>query len=79
MDDFDRYSHRPVHLPGYYRAKHLVQSVHAWGEQGDELEAKVSMWLRSEYLDKDRMRKANGKESIPILTHRIQARILSSN
>ncbi len=34
---------------------------HAWGEQGDELSAKVAGWLKSEYLDKGRMGTANGK------------------
>ena len=33
----------------------------AWGEQGDELSAKVADWIKSEYLDKDRMGTANGK------------------
>lgn len=34
---------------------------HAWGEEGDELSAKVAAWLKSEYLDKDRLGTANGK------------------
>lgn len=33
----------------------------AWGEEGDELSAKVAKWIKSEYLDKDRMGTANGK------------------
>lgn len=33
----------------------------AWGDQGDELSAKVAAWIKSEYLDKDRMGTANGK------------------
>lgn len=33
----------------------------AWGEEGDELSAKVAAWLKSEYLDKGRMGTANGK------------------
>lgn len=33
----------------------------AWGEEGDELSAKVAGWLKSEYLDKGRMGTANGK------------------
>lgn len=33
----------------------------AWGEEGDELSAKVAKWLKSEYLDKGRMGTANGK------------------
>lgn len=34
---------------------------HAWGEEGDELSAKVATWLKSEYLDKGKMGTANGK------------------
>lgn len=34
---------------------------HAWGEEGDELSAKVAAWIKEEYLDKDRMGTANGK------------------
>lgn len=33
----------------------------AWGEEGDELSAKVAGWIKSEYLDKGRMGTANGK------------------
>ena len=33
----------------------------AWGDQGDELSAKVAAWIKSEYLDKDRVGTANGK------------------
>lgn len=33
----------------------------AWGEEGDELSAKVAGWIKKEYLDKDRMGTANGK------------------
>lgn len=33
----------------------------AFGEGGDELSAKVAEWIKSEYLDKGRMGKANGK------------------
>src|SRR5690625_428818 len=33
----------------------------AWGEEGDELSAKVAGWIKSFYLDQDRMGTANGK------------------
>lgn len=33
----------------------------AWGDQGDELSAKVALWLKTEYLDKGKMGTANGK------------------
>ncbi|HJY23938.1 MAG TPA: 3-hydroxyacyl-CoA dehydrogenase [Hanamia sp.] len=33
----------------------------AWGEDGDEISARVAGWLKREYLDKGRMGKANGK------------------
>ena len=33
----------------------------AWGEAGDEVSARVAGWLKSEYLDKGKMGKANGK------------------
>jgi 3-hydroxyacyl-CoA dehydrogenase len=33
----------------------------AWGDEGDELSAKVASWIKSEYLDKERMGTANGK------------------
>lgn len=33
----------------------------AWGDQGDELSAKVGAWIKSEYLDKGKMGTANGK------------------
>ena len=33
----------------------------AWGEEGDELSAKVARWFKTEYLDKGRMGTANGK------------------
>ena len=33
----------------------------AWGEEGDEVSARVAGWLKSEYLDKGKMGKANGK------------------
>ena len=33
----------------------------AWGEDGDEISARVAGWLKKEYLDKGRMGKANGK------------------
>ena len=33
----------------------------AYGEAGDEVSAKVAGWLKSEYLDKGKMGKANGK------------------
>lgn len=33
----------------------------AWGDEGDELSAKVAAWIKSEYLDKGRMGTANGK------------------
>lgn len=33
----------------------------AWGDEGDELSAKVARWIKSEYLDKGRMGTANGK------------------
>jgi 3-hydroxyacyl-CoA dehydrogenase len=33
----------------------------AWGEEGDELSARVAGWIKSEYLDKGRMGTANGK------------------
>ena len=33
----------------------------AWGDEGDELSAKVAGWIKSEYLDKGKMGKANGK------------------
>lgn len=33
----------------------------AYGEAGDEVSANVAKWIKSEYLDKDRMGKANGK------------------
>ncbi len=32
-----------------------------WGEEGDEVSAKVAGWIKSEYLDKGRMGTANGK------------------
>lgn len=32
-----------------------------WGEEGDELSARVAGWIKSEYLDKGRMGTANGK------------------
>lgn len=32
-----------------------------WGEEGDELSAKVAAWIKKEFLDKDRMGTANGK------------------
>ena len=33
----------------------------AWGEDGDEISARVAGWLKKEYLDKGKMGKANGK------------------
>lgn len=33
----------------------------AWGDDGDEISARVARWIKSEYLDKDRMGTANGK------------------
>lgn len=33
----------------------------AWGDEGDELSARVAGWIKSEYLDKGRMGTANGK------------------
>lgn len=33
----------------------------AWGDEGDELSAKVARWLKAEYLDKGRMGTENGK------------------
>ncbi|PTX18722.1 3-hydroxybutyryl-CoA dehydrogenase [Pontibacter mucosus] len=33
----------------------------AWGEEGDELSARVAGWIKSEYLDKGKMGTANGK------------------
>lgn len=33
----------------------------AFGEGGDELSGRVAQWIKSEYLDKDKMGKANGK------------------
>lgn len=33
----------------------------AWGDEGDELSAKVAGWIKSEYLDKGRMGTSNGK------------------
>lgn len=33
----------------------------AWGDEGDELSAKVARWIKSEYLDKGKMGTANGK------------------
>lgn len=33
----------------------------AWGDEGDELSARVAGWIKSEYLDKGKMGKANGK------------------
>lgn len=33
----------------------------AWGEEGDEVSARVAGWIKSEYLDKGKMGKANGK------------------
>lgn len=32
-----------------------------WGEEGDELSAKVAKWIKAEYLDKGKMGTANGK------------------
>lgn len=32
-----------------------------WGEEGDELSARVAGWIKSEYIDKERMGTANGK------------------
>lgn len=33
----------------------------AWGDEGDDLSARVAGWIKSEYLDKGRMGTANGK------------------
>ena len=33
----------------------------AWGEDGDEVSAKVAGWIKAEYLDKGKMGTANGK------------------
>lgn len=33
----------------------------AWGEEGDELSARVAAWIKAEYLDKGKMGTANGK------------------
>lgn len=32
-----------------------------WGDEGDEVSARVAGWIKSEYLDKERMGTANGK------------------
>jgi 3-hydroxybutyryl-CoA dehydrogenase len=32
-----------------------------WGDEGDEISARVAGWIKSEYLDKGRMGTANGK------------------
>lgn len=33
----------------------------AWGDEGDELSAKVAKWIKTEYLDKGKMGTSNGK------------------